>query len=144
MFDSLGDRLQNTFKKLGSKGKLSEKDIDEIVTRVKVFLVNNKNELNFDNTLWRLIWVFIFWWFGFDFERDFDLFVVLTGFDINFILIFCAKALDLICFISDDVAFEEKFFCIMILLGCFFTVFDFFDDIDNFFILFAMIVFTSL
>ena len=30
-----------------NESNLQEKDIDEIVTRVKVFLVNNKNELNY-------------------------------------------------------------------------------------------------
>ena len=38
MFDQLGNKLQNTFKKLTGKGKLSEKDIDEALREIKMAL----------------------------------------------------------------------------------------------------------
>ena len=33
MFDSLSEKLQGAFRKLGGKGKLSEKDIDEALRK---------------------------------------------------------------------------------------------------------------
>lgn len=45
MFDSLGDRLQFTFKKLGAKGKLSEKDIDEALREIRMALL--EGDVNF-------------------------------------------------------------------------------------------------
>lgn len=45
MFDSLGNRLQATFKKLGSKGKLSEKDIDEALREIRMALL--EGDVNF-------------------------------------------------------------------------------------------------
>lgn len=39
MFNSLSDKFQNTFKKLGSKGKLSEKDIDEALREIRMALL---------------------------------------------------------------------------------------------------------
>ena len=39
MFDSLSDRMQGTFKKLGSKGKLQESDIDLALREVRISLM---------------------------------------------------------------------------------------------------------
>jgi signal recognition particle subunit SRP54 len=39
MFDQLGGKLQNTFKKLTGKGKLSEKDIDEALREIRMALL---------------------------------------------------------------------------------------------------------
>lgn len=51
MFDQLGGKLQNTFKKLTGKGKLSEKDIDEALREIRMALleadVNYKVVKNF-------------------------------------------------------------------------------------------------
>ena len=38
-FDSLGDKLQNVFKKLRGKGRLSEKDIKDAMREVKLALL---------------------------------------------------------------------------------------------------------
>jgi hypothetical protein len=38
-FEGLGEKLQNTFKKLRGKGKLSEKDIKEAMREVKLALL---------------------------------------------------------------------------------------------------------
>lgn len=39
MFDSLGEKIQGAFKKLGAKGKLSEKDIDEALRDIRMALL---------------------------------------------------------------------------------------------------------
>lgn len=39
MFDQLGEKLQNTFKKLTGKGKLSEKDIEEALKEIRMALL---------------------------------------------------------------------------------------------------------
>lgn len=39
MFDSLSDKLQGAFRKLGGKGKLSEKDIDEALRDIRMALL---------------------------------------------------------------------------------------------------------
>ena len=39
MFDSLGNKLQSTYKKLTGKGKLSEKDVDEALREIKMALL---------------------------------------------------------------------------------------------------------
>ncbi|MBI4316900.1 MAG: signal recognition particle protein [Chloroflexi bacterium] len=39
MFDSLSDRLQNVFKRLRGKGKLTEKDVDEALREVRLALL---------------------------------------------------------------------------------------------------------
>ena len=38
-FEGLGEKLQNTFKKLKGKGKLTEKDIKEAMREVKLALL---------------------------------------------------------------------------------------------------------
>ncbi|MFA5368014.1 MAG: signal recognition particle receptor subunit alpha, partial [Dehalococcoidia bacterium] len=39
MFENLSEKLNAVFKKLGSKGKLSEKDIDEALREVRLALL---------------------------------------------------------------------------------------------------------
>ncbi len=39
MLDALSDRLQNTFRRLGSRGKISEADLDEALREVRVALL---------------------------------------------------------------------------------------------------------
>ncbi|HLB12532.1 MAG TPA: signal recognition particle receptor subunit alpha, partial [Dehalococcoidia bacterium] len=39
MFESLSDRLQNVFKRLMGKGRLTEKDVDEALREVRVALL---------------------------------------------------------------------------------------------------------
>ena len=39
MFNSLGDKIQDTFKKLTGKGKLSEKDIDSALREIRMALL---------------------------------------------------------------------------------------------------------
>ncbi len=39
MLDSLSDRLQQTFRRLGSSGKISEKDLDEALREVRIALL---------------------------------------------------------------------------------------------------------
>ena len=39
MFDALSDRLDGVFRKLRSKGKLSEKDVDEISREIRLALL---------------------------------------------------------------------------------------------------------
>ncbi len=39
MFDQLGEKLQNTFKKLTGKGKLSEKDIEDALKEIRMALL---------------------------------------------------------------------------------------------------------
>jgi signal recognition particle subunit SRP54 len=39
MLDALSDRLQQTFKRLGSSGKISEKDLDEALREVRIALL---------------------------------------------------------------------------------------------------------
>ena len=39
MFDSLSEKLQGAFRKLGGKGKLSEKDIDEALRDIRMALL---------------------------------------------------------------------------------------------------------
>src|SRR5436305_12075266 len=39
MFDSLTDRLQETFKRLRGKGKLTERDVDEALREVRLALL---------------------------------------------------------------------------------------------------------
>ena len=54
-FDSLSEKLQNVFKKLRGKGRLSEADVREAVKEVKIALleadVNFKVVKNFINTV---------------------------------------------------------------------------------------------
>ncbi len=55
MFDTLGNKLQDTFKKLKGRGKLSEKDIDEALREIRMSLleadVNYKVVKSFCNEL---------------------------------------------------------------------------------------------
>src|SRR3990170_2712263 len=39
MFESLSDKLQNVFKKLSGKGRLTEKDVDEAMREVRIALL---------------------------------------------------------------------------------------------------------
>src|SRR3990170_8249021 len=39
MFESLSDKLQNVFKKLSGKGRLTEKDVDEALREVRIALL---------------------------------------------------------------------------------------------------------
>ena len=39
MFHALGDKLQETFKKLRGKGKLTEKDIDAALREIRMSLL---------------------------------------------------------------------------------------------------------
>lgn len=54
-FESLGEKLQETFKKLKSRGKVSEKDIKEAMREIKMALleadVNFKVVKNFENSV---------------------------------------------------------------------------------------------
>lgn len=54
-FESLGEKLQQTFKKLRGKGKVSEKDVKEAMREVKMALleadVNFKVVKNFEKTV---------------------------------------------------------------------------------------------
>ena len=54
-FESLGEKLQETFKKLRGHGKVSEKDIKEAMREIKMALleadVNFKVVKNFENSV---------------------------------------------------------------------------------------------
>jgi len=39
MFDNLSDRLQDIFKKLRGHGKLSEKQVDEVIREIRLALL---------------------------------------------------------------------------------------------------------
>ena len=39
-FEGLGEKLQNTFKKLRGKGKITEKDIKEAMSELKMLVKN--------------------------------------------------------------------------------------------------------
>ena len=39
MFDALSDKLNDVFRRLGSKGRLTEKDVDEALREVRLALL---------------------------------------------------------------------------------------------------------
>ena len=46
MFESLSDKLTAVFNRLGGKGKLSEKDVDEALREVRMALLEERTEQN--------------------------------------------------------------------------------------------------